>query len=442
MRRCFLYLVALLLSASLQSQSSLRCEYWFDRNHSQRQSVDFTGDVLQAEFETAALREGLHTLNLHVQDSGEWSSAVSYSFLKLSSAFDNGQWTDVSYKYWLDRDYSSVQSGNIGNGILLLDLAEVSEGLHSINVLIENNGAESYLNSFSFLKVSDTLSSSGAGLLTYKCWFDTDMDSIQSGSLNDGTVLLDTENLETGLHTVNVLIENDGVTTSIASYSFLKLDDAFSQDDVAFATYKCWFDNDIASAQSGSVGDGMILLETENLSAGLHTVNVTVDVVGTHAFVGSYSFLKLDEAFTEDALALATYKCWFDNDIASAQSGSVGDGMILLETDALRSGVHTVNVLVEVNGVQSNLSSYMFLKLDNVLSGGSSTELLSCSYWFDEDYVGKRTGTLSNGTLFFETDSLPAGIHYVNIQVNNSTPSALSRHIFFKEPLGGLGVCK
>ncbi|MBO7228137.1 MAG: T9SS type A sorting domain-containing protein [Bacteroidales bacterium] len=442
MRRCFLYLVALLLSASLQSQSSLRCEYWFDRNHSQRQSVDFTGDVLQAEFETAALREGLHTLNLHVQDSGEWSSAVSYSFLKLSSAFDNGQWTDISYKYWLDRDYSSVQSGNIGNGILLLDLAEVSEGLHSINVLIENNGAESYLNSFSFLKVSDTLSSSGAGLLTYKCWFDTDMDSIQSGSLNNGTVLLDTENLETGLHTVNVLIENDGVTTSIASYSFLKLDDAFSQDDVAFATYKCWFDNDIASAQSGSVGDGMILLETENLSAGLHTVNVTVDVVGTHAFVGSYSFLKLDEAFTEDALALATYKCWFDNDIASAQSGSVGDGMILLETDALRSGVHTVNVLVEVNGVQSNLSSYMFLKLDNVLSGGSSAEILSCSYWFDEDYVGKRTGTLSNGTLFFETDSLPAGIHYVNIQVNNSTPSALSRHIFFKEPLGGLGVCK
>ena len=398
--------------------------------------------MLQAEFETAALREGLHTLNLHVQDSGEWSSAVSYSFLKLSSAFDNGQWTDISYKYWLDRDYSSVQSGNIGNGILLLDLAEVSEGLHSINVLIENNGAESYLNSFSFLKVSDTLSSSGAGLLTYKCWFDTDMDSIQSGSLNNGTVLLDTENLETGLHTVNVLIENDGVTTSIASYSFLKLDDAFSQDDVAFATYKCWFDNDIASAQSGSVGDGMILLETENLSAGLHTVNVTVDVVGTHAFVGSYSFLKLDEAFTEDALALATYKCWFDNDIASAQSGSVGDGMILLETDALRSGVHTVNVLVEVNGVQSNLSSYMFLKLDNVLSGGSSAEILSCSYWFDEDYVGKRTGTLSNGTLFFETDSLPAGIHYVNIQVNNSTPSALSRHIFFKEPLGGLGVCK
>ena len=442
MRRCFLYLVALLLSASLQSQSSLRCEYWFDRNHSQRQSVDFTGDVLQAEFETAALREGLHTLNLHVQDSGEWSSAVSYSFLKLSSAFDNGQWTDISYKYWLDRDYSSVQSGNIGNGILLLDLAEVSEGLHSINVLIENNGAESYLNSFSFLKVSDTISSSGAGLLTYKCWFDTDMDSIQSGSLNNGTVLLDTENLETGLHTVNVLIENDGVTTSIASYSFLKLDDAFSQDDVAFATYKCWFDNDIASAQSGSVGDGMILLETENLSAGLHTVNVTVDVIGTHAFVGSYSFLKLDEAFTEDALALATYKCWFDNDIASAQSGSVGDGMILLETDALRSGVHTVNVLVEVNGVQSNLSSYMFLKLDNVLSGGSSAEILSCSYWFDEDYVGKRTGTLSNGTLFFETDSLPAGIHYVNIQVNNSTPSALSRHIFFKEPLGGLGVCK
>ena len=372
MRRCFLILVCLLLSVGLQAQNSFLLQYWLDRDYSNRQSIAFGSNGLQAELDFADLNEGLHSLDLQVQDTGGWSSPASFTFLKLSTALQDGEVANATYKCWVDRDSSDFVSGSLSNGTILLDFADLETGLHRLNVLVEQAGSPSYVNCFSFLKINDTLSSSGAGELTYKCWFDNNFDSLQSGSVGNGVVLLETSWLETGIHTVNVIVERGGIASYINSYSFLKLDELFSQDDITSATYKYWFDGDIASAQSGNVADGAVLLETAGLE----------------------------------------------------------------------SGLHTIDVIVEINGIHSFVSSYMFYKLDDALSAGASGEALSYSYWFDEDFSQRRTGTLSNGNLILETDSLPAGIHYLNIQVNNSTPSALSRHLFYKEPIGGLGVCK
>ncbi len=372
MRRCYLILVCLLLSVGLQAQNSFLLQYWLDRDYSNRQSIAFEGNGLQAELDFADLNEGLHSLDLQVQDTGGWSSPASFTFLKLSTALQDGEVANATYKCWVDRDSSDFVSGSLSNGTILLDLADLETGLHRLNVLVEQAGSPSYVNCFSFLKINDTLSSSGAGELTYKCWFDNNFDSLQSGSVGNGVVLLETSWLETGIHTVNVIVERGGIASHINSYSFLKLDELFSQDDITSATYKYWFDGDIASAQSGNVADGAVLLETAGLE----------------------------------------------------------------------SGLHTIDVIVEVNGIHSFVSSYMFYKLDDALSAGASGEALSYSYWFDEDFSQRRTGSLTSGNLILETDSLPAGIHYLNIQVNNSTPSALSRHLFYKEPIGGLGVCK
>ena len=372
MRRCYLILVCLLLSVGLQAQNSFLLQYWLDRDYSNRQSIAFGSNGLQAELDFADLNEGLHSLDLQVQDTGGWSSPASFTFLKLSTALQDGEVANATYKCWVDRDSSDFVSGSLSNGTILLDFADLETGLHRLNVLVEQAGSPSYVNCFSFLKINDTLSSSGAGELTYKCWFDNNFDSLQSGSVGNGVVLLETSWLETGIHTVNVIVERGGIASYINSYSFLKLDELFSQDDITSATFKYWFDGDIASAQSGNVADGAVLLETAGLE----------------------------------------------------------------------SGLHTIDVIVEVNGIHSFVSSYMFYKLDDALSAGASGEALSYSYWFDEDFSQRRTGSLTSGNLILETDSLPAGIHYLNIQVNNSTPSALSRHLFYKEPIGGLAVCK
>ncbi|MCI7661341.1 MAG: T9SS type A sorting domain-containing protein [Bacteroidales bacterium] len=339
-------------------------QYWLDRDYSNRQNIAFGSNGLQAEFDFADLNEGLHSLDLQVQDTGGWSSPASFTFLKLSTALQDGEVANATYKCWVDRDSTDFVSGSLSNGTILLDLADLETGLHRLNVLVEQAGSPSYVNCFSFLKINDTLSSSGAGELTYKCWFDNNFDSLQSGSVGNGVVLLETSWLETGIHTVNVIVERGGIASYINSYSFLKLDELFSQDDITSATYKYWFDGDIASAQSGNVADGAVLLETAGLE----------------------------------------------------------------------SGLHTIDVIVEVNGIHSFVSSYMFYKLDDALSGGASGEALSYSYWFDNDDAHKITGQLQNGLLMLDTDTLSAGNHYLNIQVNNVTPSHLYRVPFYKAP--------
>ena len=83
MRRCFLLLVCLLLSVGLQAQNSFLLQYWLDRDYSNRQSIAFGSNGLQAELDFAGLNEGLHTFDLQVQDTGGWSSPASFTFLKL-----------------------------------------------------------------------------------------------------------------------------------------------------------------------------------------------------------------------------------------------------------------------------------------------------------------------------------------------------------------------
>ena len=125
MKRCVLFLISLFWTSFAFCQSPVRCEYWFDKNHSQRQWVDFTDSVLQAEFETEGLSTGIHTLNLHLQDSLGWCPPVSYIFLKLNTISDADTLADITYKCWIDRDYSTLRSGSVGSDIVLFDVDDV-----------------------------------------------------------------------------------------------------------------------------------------------------------------------------------------------------------------------------------------------------------------------------------------------------------------------------
>lgn len=190
-----------------------------------------------------------------------------------------------------------------------------------------------------------------------------------------------------------------------------------------------WFDSNFSHRESVAIADDVLHadFETAGLSAGIHTLNLHLRDSGEWCPPVSYVFLKLGELPQSEDAGSATYACWFNNDYASAQRGAVGSGNILLQTDDLSEGIHTLNMLVEINGIQSSLSSYMFLKLGEMLSGGSSGEASSFCYWFDKDYAHKKTGEFHNGNVLLETDSLPSGFHWVNIQVNDNHPSFLYR---------------
>ena len=364
MKRFILFLTCLLCGVFLYSQTVYSGEYWFDRDYSQKVSFSFSANGLEGNVDASALSAGFHTLNVHFRHSGVWSSPFSRSFFKVNTNLYGNDYSDLSYKCWFDEDYSSLQSGNMENGLILLPTQSIAPGFHTLYVVMEKAGLESYLSSYSFYKLNPNIDGEDFNGVTYKCWFDEDYSSLQSGNVENGLILLPTEGLERGFHTLYIVMEKNGVESLLLSRAFFKVENSFGNDG---------FSN-------------------------------------------------------------ITYKCWFDEDYSSLQSGNVENGLILLPTEGLERGFHTLYIVMEKNGVESLLLSRAFYKVENNVAGDYSGSQYSFSYWFDNDDAHKRTGQLQNGLIMLDTDTLSVGEHYVNIQVNSVTPTLLYRTLFYKAP--------
>ena len=139
----------------------------------------------------------------------------------------------------------------------------------------------------------------------YHCWFDQDFAHEQTGAWGNGQLLLDVSSLEAGLHTLYVMLEGEQLTTA-ENYIFYK---AFVENPTNLdnLTYHCWFDQDIENKQTGALDNGHLLLDADDLSAGLHILYVMLE--GEQLTTAeSYMFYK---AFVENPTNLdnLTYHC-------------------------------------------------------------------------------------------------------------------------------------
>ena len=209
MKRLFLFLTNIFLTAFLFSQSWYSGEYWFDRNYSQKVAFSCSNEMSDFNFNASALNPGFHTLNLHLNNSGVWCAPLSYGFYKIDSQFLNNTSSDVTYKCWFDRDYSSIQSGNISNGMIALPTENLEVGLHTLYIAIENAGTQSGLYSYAFYKFANSdLENPNSVALSYSYWFDNDDAHKITGQLQNGLLMLDTDTLSAGDHYLNIQVNN------------------------------------------------------------------------------------------------------------------------------------------------------------------------------------------------------------------------------------------
>ncbi|MEE1189574.1 MAG: hypothetical protein UHN41_02270, partial [Bacteroidales bacterium] len=209
MKRLFVFLTNIFLTAFLFSQSWYSGEYWFDRNYSQKVAFSCSNEMSDFNFNASALNPGFHTLNLHLNNSGQWCAPLSYGFYKIDSQFLNNTSSDVTYKCWFDRDYSSIQSGNISNGMIALPTENLEVGLHTLYIAIENAGKQSGLYSYAFYKFSNSdLENPNSVALSYSYWFDNDDAHKITGQLQNGLLMLDTDTLSVGDHYLNIQVNN------------------------------------------------------------------------------------------------------------------------------------------------------------------------------------------------------------------------------------------
>ena len=311
MKRIILIIGALLLGLTVRAQSvTYTCRYWFDQKFGQATTTTFSASTWQAEFDVGSLTEGIHALHLHVMDTSmKWSAPQSYLFFK-ADAWEGGTPNYVSH-CWFDEDFSNKQSNELGNGHLLLDVADLEEGMHTVHVLLEG-GTYTATQSYLFMKeASIAIDEVDMSHLAYHCWFDEDFEHQQIDSVGNGHILLEVSQLEDGLHTVHVMLQGSTYTAT-QSYMFMKM---AVENPSAEMQYICWFDQDYSSVQTGPLGSGLFELEVGDLPNGIHTVNVQLDN-GTRSAPQTYLFYKQPLGGN----GIARWEYWLNDDIANRQT--------------------------------------------------------------------------------------------------------------------------
>jgi hypothetical protein len=141
------------------------------------------------------------------------SPIKSYLFHKTSTI----ESTNQQYFYWFDNQYSNMQSGTLGNGILLFNVESIPAGFHCLHLMLKNDNY-STIKSYLFIKTEMADLSVN---LHYHCWFDEDYGHQQTGMLGDGNLLLDVTALADGEHVVRFYLEGSTVAAT-RSYVFVK----------------------------------------------------------------------------------------------------------------------------------------------------------------------------------------------------------------------------
>lgn len=188
---------------------------WFDEDFEHQQSDTLgAGHLL---LDVADLEEGMHSVHVLVQGS-QLTATQSYLFMKVAPfAADSVDMSHLAYHCWFDQDYENRVTDSLGNGQLLLDVADLEEGLHTVHVMLEGStltATQSYM--FMKLPVEDVSTE-----LQYICWFDQDYGNVQTGLVGSGLIELEAGDLPNGIHTVNVQLDN-GMRTAPQTYLFYK----------------------------------------------------------------------------------------------------------------------------------------------------------------------------------------------------------------------------
>lgn len=208
MKRLFIFIVAWLAVGSLSAQSLTRCEYWFDQNYSASQEVTLGGSTLQFQIDATALSKGLHSLNLHIQDTaGVWSSPRSFLFLNIPSVAS----ATATYKYWFDDNSTAAQNGALANGSLMLDASALPAGMHTLNLQCMV-GTDIRVEQHLFYKMPTTAQSTA-----FTFHYRIDNGDFQTVDFNSqgGTVALtlDLSDIAEGMHTIDHYVTNGANST-------------------------------------------------------------------------------------------------------------------------------------------------------------------------------------------------------------------------------------
>jgi len=183
MKKWIMILGLALLTYSLPAQQVTQYEYWTDGSFATRTSVNLaspaTDVTVTFQYNTAALSNGLHSMNTRFRDSnGKWSCVQTDYFFK-TAALGNGSNTIIASEYWFDSDFvgrtAETISSPVDDAIISksVDVSALSSGLHVLNFRFQDAmGQWSCVQTDYFLK-TPSLGLDSNIMVSFEYWIDT-----------------------------------------------------------------------------------------------------------------------------------------------------------------------------------------------------------------------------------------------------------------------------
>ena len=287
MRRYILFALLLCLQWTARGQATYDYRYWFDTDHVNQRTGIVTTNNWHIDADLSGLNCSLHSIHIQVMDTaGVWSAPVTKHFVKLP------QKKNMTYRYWVDNDNSTLRSGEFKDDVIMLDVADIDDGFHVINFQVESNGNASAVVNRMFIKIPQT---ENIGEMTCLCFIDGKVykqEQVPSdGGLVDWT--LDVSPLSQGLHRIQVqVVTPTGAASNVYDSFFFRttMDGELKEMKFVYSV-----DGEDYKTTEGTFNNGLFHFDVDvaSLSDGIHRlVYMLANENGTSTKMSSTFFIK------------------------------------------------------------------------------------------------------------------------------------------------------
>lgn len=429
MQKVILFLLFLCAHGIARGQAAYDYRYWFDGRDNDSHSGTSTTPAWQLELDLSGLSQNFHSLHFQVKDT-VWSSPVTRYFLKVP---EKGTKT---FTYWFNNDYTRASQITSGSGPVMLDVDKLTDGMHLLHMMYNENGENSLPRTAVFWKQPIT------GQLSYRLWTDNDRSSLQSGAYTGQPVEVDVSDLEDGFHILHAQVEAAGTASTPYTKMFIKVPQTIGVDYL-----NCIFmvDSKVYKQEKVPTSTGIVHWEFDasGIPQGLHKAQ---GLIVTPSGVAS----NLKEGFffrTMTTAEKASMQCYYsiDGDTHRAQAGKLSGDLFHFDLDVseLTDGFHRISyMLMADNGMSSKVMSAFFIKTP---LGGNG--IMQYNYWLNENEdrmqvvrLDKRTNPFKLITLL-PVETCPIRSSCFKLEIEDGQPVIYARndlHMRFYDVSGRL----
>ena len=286
----------------LPEKGLMNAFYWFDSDYSGRKSVPSVNGKL--DIDVSGLTDAFHYFYYQASDEkGNASNPKSAYFVKLPNVKK-----EMTYRYWVDNDNSTMHSGKFNGGAMMIDVADIEDGFHVIYFQVDGNGSASVPANRMFIKIPQT---DNIGEMTCLCFIDGKVYKQEQVPSAGGTVNweIDVNSISQGIHRLQVQVLTPSGAASNLYDSFFFRSEIKSEIQEMQLLYS--IDNEEYKKAAGSYANGLFHFDVDvaSLNDGLHNMSyMLASDRGTMTKVSSTLFLKTPLG----GPGIMSYKYWIN----------------------------------------------------------------------------------------------------------------------------------